>query len=204
MKNTDMTFAIPEGVRIAQSDDWRQLGDVIADAFREDPVMCWTFNHYEASRRAMQLLAHHVYLPRGECFIAESGGGAMWLPPGVSKSMTPLRQAQLAYSVVRRAGGAAIKRALVMDEAMLRHKPKEPHAYLFTIGVAQSGRGRGLGKKLMQPLLSAADQNGWPVYLENSNPRNQSFYNSFGFETLDVFQATDDAPPLEAMWRAPV
>ena len=193
----------PHGVRSADASDWMLLGDVIADAFREDPVMCWSFNHFEASRVAMRLLARHVYLPRGECFLSEAGGGAMWLPPNTSKSMSAFRQAQLAFSVVRRAGHGAIKRALVVDEAMVRHKPKEPHAYLFTIGVAESGRGKGLGKQLMQPLLNAADRHGWPVYLENSNPSNQSFYNSFGFETLEVFQATDDAPPLEAMWRAP-
>ena len=41
------------------------------------------------------------------------------------------------------------------------------------------------------------------AYLENSNPANRRFYNSLGFERVELFHATPESPPLEAMQRAP-
>jgi hypothetical protein len=46
------------------------------------------------------------------------------------------------------------------------------------------------------------------VYLENSNPVNEGFYRSHGFESQGHFPCGQDqgdqkAPPLQRMWRAP-
>ena len=87
--------------------------------------------------------------------------------------------------------------------ARATHHPAEPHAYLFTVGVASAGRGRGLGRRLLKPVLAACDRSGTMAYLENSNPANRRFYNSLGFERVELFHATPESPPLEAMQRAP-
>ena len=86
---------------------------------------------------------------------------------------------------------------------MARRKPKAPHVYLFTIGVARAARGKGLGRRLLAPVLAACDVAGLPAYLENSNPLNTPLYEGAGFRTLEVFAPAPGAPPLAAMWREP-
>ena len=75
--------------------------------------------------------------------------------------------------------------------------------YLFTVGVASAGRGRGLGRRLIGPVLDACDRTGTMAYLENSNPANRRFYASLGFERVDLFHPMADSPPLEPMQRLP-
>src|SRR3546814_6205956 len=84
-----------------------------------------------------------------------------------------------------RAAAARIRRT---TEAMERHHPQFPHAYLFTIGVRPAARGKGMGGKLFRPVLDACDRAGVPAYLENSNPDNTSFYRAQGFERVTMIQ----------------
>ena len=64
-----------------------------------------------------------------------------------------------------------------------------------------TGGGTGLGKAILRPMLNAADREGLPCYLENTNPANSGFYMSHGFERMEVFELGDGSPPMEAMWR---
>ena len=60
---------------------------------------------------------------------------------------------------------------------------------VMTIAVAESSRGRGLGRALMQKLIDAAEsQKSVEVFLEvrADNPAAQSLYRSMGFEQIDI------------------
>jgi ribosomal protein S18 acetylase RimI-like enzyme len=107
------------------------------------------------------------------------------------------------WGIFASGGLGALKRGKAAGDAMAKHHPTQPHAYLFTVGVASAGRGRGLGRRLIEPVLDACDRTGTMAYLENSNPANRRFYASLGFERVELFHATPDSPPLEAMQRLP-
>jgi ribosomal protein S18 acetylase RimI-like enzyme len=107
-------------------------------------------------------------------------------------------------SVMRKGTRGAARRGLAAAETMAREHPTAPHLYLFTIGTRKAARGKGLGKALMAPVLAAADRDGLPCYLENSNPANTGFYRSRGFERMKLFEPGPGGPVLEAMWREPV
>jgi GNAT superfamily N-acetyltransferase len=198
-----------EGLRQAGRDDWRVLGAITADAFAEDPVAAWTFDGKPCLRPVFQRLARDVYLPRGICHLADGDRGAtMWLPPGPnnelpSKELPPLSLLGAAARLLVDGGPRAVRRALAVDAEMARRKPKAPHVYLFTIGVARAARGKGLGRRLLAPVLAACDAAGLPAYLENSNPLNTPLYEGAGFRVLEVFAPAPGAPPLAAMWREP-
>ena len=183
------------------------LADVTADAFRDDPFNSWFFHDFAAMQRTFGLMAKHIYTPNGFCQILQEEGepraAAMWTLPGQSGDLSLPATLQLYWSLFSGGGLAALKRGKATSEAMAEHHPKEPHAYLFTVGVASAGRGRGLGRQLLAPVLEACDRTGTMAYLENSNPANQRFYASLGFESMTLFHALPGCPPLEAMKRMP-
>lgn len=188
-------------LRRAGPGDARRLTSVLSDAFREDPVMTWAVGGTRAIPALFSTLVRHVYLPHGESYLIGEDGAALWLGHDGEASLPPLAGLALMARMLLAGGPVILKRQTALIKAMKAHKPAVPHLYLFAIGVRGRARGEGLGGALLDPVLAASDAAGRAVYLENSNLANHPFYASRGFETHTVFQATEDAPPLEAMWR---
>ena len=198
-----LDIRLPDGLRKAAASDWRQLGDIVAEAFAEDPVNLWIFGNREAMPSVFSSLARHVYLPRGVCHIAANNGATMWTHSSASLELPLLPTLGLVGTLMGKGSKGATKRALSASAVMKREHPKAPHMYLFAIGTRKAARGKGLGKTLIRPMLDAADRAGLPCYLENSNPANTGFYRSNGFERMKLFEPGPGAPPMEAMWREP-
>jgi len=205
LKASDIAPA--RGVETVGTESVRALGDITADAFRDDPFSRWLFGAFEPMRRTFTNMARHIYVPNGFCQILKEDGegraATMWLLPGDKPDASPARMLQTYWGMFASGGLGALKRGKAAGDAMEKHHPREPHAYLFTVGVASAGRGRGLGRRLIEPVLAACDQSGTMAYLENSNPANRRFYASLGFERVEIFHATTESPPLEAMQRRP-
>lgn len=198
-----LEIELPEGLRRAGKADWRQLGDITGEAFAEDPVNLWIFGNAAAMPPVFSVLARHIYLPRGFCHLSGDAGATMWTPSSASLDLPLLPTLGLVSALLGKASKGTVKRALGAGEAMKREHPTASHLYLFAIGTRKAARGKGLGKKLMAPVLAAADRKGLPCYLENSNPANTGFYRSHGFERMKLFEPGPGAPPMEAMWREP-
>jgi ribosomal protein S18 acetylase RimI-like enzyme len=198
-----LDFELPEGMRAATRQDWRQVGAITAEAFEEDPVNLWIFGNTAAMAPVFRTLARSVYLPRGFCHLSGDTGATMWCHSSADRELPFLGLMGLVAAITTKGTRGAAKRGLTAAETMAKEHPKAPHLYLFTIGTRKAARGKGLGKTLMAPVLAAADRDGLPCYLENSNPANTGFYRSRGFEQIKVFAAGPGGPPLEAMWREP-
>jgi GNAT superfamily N-acetyltransferase len=179
------------------------LAAILADAFREDPVVNWAFPGPRATGAVFAAMMRHVYLPAGRVELLGDDGAAAWLTHDAPKDLPILARLRLMALVTMAGGFGVMGRVTALEKAMAARRPDKPHLYLFAIGVRQRARGRGLGGRLMDPVLAACDARGDAVYLENSNPANHRFYASRGFETRSVFQAAKGAPSLEAMWRNP-
>jgi GNAT superfamily N-acetyltransferase len=77
----------------------------------------------------------------------------------------------------------------------------EPHWYLVVLSVRPDSQRRGLGSRLVEPILERADRQGLPCRLETSDPANV-FYQRFGFEVTDpAFAAIPGGPHLTTMQR---
>ena len=200
---TDLDIRLPEEMRRAGPSDWQTMGAITADAFQNDPVSSWIFDNTRAMAPIFGRQARYLYLPHGLCHLIEDVGATMWRLPGAPKQPSLWGRLDIALTMIRHAGIGGARRGLRAEAEMTRKKPTEPHAYLFTIGVHSSGQGKGLGRRLLAPMLEALDRAGLPAYLENSNPRNHSFYAGHGFAHMEHFNPVPGAPPLEAMWREP-
>ena len=184
--------------------DARQIGEITADAFRDDPFNRWLLGTPAGIKGVFVPLARHVYVPNGFSYYLGDEGAAMWILPGQDDRLPFWALKKLQFNAVIRASRGAIGRIEHAVAAMAEAHPVFAHAYLFTIGVRQHARGKGLGRQLLAPVLKACDDRGLPAYLENSNPANHGFYRAAGFDHAGWNNVRPDAPPLEAMLRRPL
>jgi len=204
---TASDIASVDGIETVGTESVAPLGEITADAFRDDPFNNWLFGGFDPMQRTFANLARHIYAPNGFCQILSDEGAAraaaMWLLPGDNPEASLTGMLQTYWGLFASGGLGALQRGKAAGDTMAQHHPTEPHAYLFTVGVASAGRGRALGRRLIAPVLDACDRSGTMAYLENSNPANRRFYASLGFERVELLHVRPDSPPLEAMKRLP-
>jgi GNAT superfamily N-acetyltransferase len=70
------------------------------------------------------------------------------------------------------------------------------------MGVEPDEQGRGLGSRVLQPVLDRCDVEQLPAYLEATAEGNVAFYERIGFEVRDTNQL-GDGPALWLMVRRP-
>ena len=184
--------------------DSTRLGEITADAFRNDPFNLWLFRCFAGINALFHAQARRVYVPRGFSYRLGDEGACMWMLPGGDASFGLRDYAVIAGKTLVHSGPRAVVRAIRTGNAMDQVHPHFPHAYLFSIGVRPSAQGKGLGRKLIAPVLAACDREGLPAYLENSNPANHGFYSACGFEISgDPLHPEPGSPPLVPMLRQP-
>ncbi|QPC99808.1 GNAT family N-acetyltransferase [Qipengyuania soli] len=188
----------------ASKRDARKIGSITADAFRNDPFNLWLFGNFAGIRNLFHMQARNIYVPRGYCYSLGDEGACMWMLPGGDASFSNWDYFRFAVPTALMCGPGAVKRGILTGEAMDSVHPNFPHAYLFSIGVRPAAQGKGLGRKLIAPVLAACDRAEMPAYLENSNPANHGFYSSCGFEVCgDPLHPQPNSPPLVPMLRQP-
>ena len=133
-------------------------------------------------------------------------GVAIWLAPGRFpwSAWRQLRGAGWMLGVLRAAPGSF--RAFMKTGANgARLHPGYPHWYLETMGVDPSVQRKGLGGRLLEPVLQIADRDRVDCYLETARPENAEYYARHGFAVeSDALQMVPDGPPFVAMRRRPV
>jgi GNAT superfamily N-acetyltransferase len=87
----------------------------------------------------------------------------------------------------------------VLDE----NHPADCCWYLAFMGVDPSSQGQGIGTRLLAAVLTDADRDQIPAYLEASCPANRRLYERHGFQTVRELTVAD-SPVVYAMWRAPI
>jgi GNAT superfamily N-acetyltransferase len=132
-------------------------------------------------------------------------GGAVWIRPGNTVTFgRAVRAGMLAMPF--RFGWGGFRRSAHLGNALERVRkqvaPKR-HWYLMALGVAPSTQGKGIGGALLQPVLSGADADGLPCYLETFNESNVPFYEKHGFKVLFARQIFNGGPNFWAMMREP-
>lgn len=196
-------------VESAQRSDARQIGTVLARAFYDDPVTSWMLpdgrTRTKALTRAFTGLARHHFLPRGGSEVARGdadvGAATLWDPPGQRKA-SRLEEFRMMPAMLW-AMRTRVAASMAVQQLMEKHHPEEPHWYLMLIGSDPSIRGAGFGQALMRSRLDRCDAERVPAYLENSNPRNESYYLRFGFEVTGEITLPDGGPSMWQMWREP-
>jgi GNAT superfamily N-acetyltransferase len=191
--------------RQATDDDISPLAASLARAFGDDPVMTWLFGDHAGRREARlrRFFGHEAKRHRkhGEVLTTDDRVGAsFWDPPDGWRTST----AELLRSVpiIAPAVGPRIPRALRGFKLIEAAHPRTPHWYLAVVGTDPPAQGKGVGARLLQPVLDRCDREGIGAYLESSKERNVPYYQRFGF-TVTGEIPLPDGPKIWAMWRDP-
>jgi GNAT superfamily N-acetyltransferase len=192
----------------ATSVDVPELAWTLAQAFEDDPAMRYFMPDDSARRTRLGRLFAELALPdtlrHGETYATpDMGAGALWVPPGEAGSslMETLRLIPLAASIF---GGRNLVRSLRGLAFMESNHPKEPHWYLWILGVRPERQGEGVGSMLMRDMLDRIDDERMPSYLEATSPGSRDLYLRHGYEVKDEVRWPGGGPPLWLMWREAV
>jgi ribosomal protein S18 acetylase RimI-like enzyme len=194
----------PTAVRIVQlrPDQVRAVGEVLSQSHADYPAFRHTFPDAMHRRRALRRMFTGIARDAvrfRSVYAAEATDGrvlgvAIWLPPG-----------RFPWSAGRQLRGAGWQLGVLlaaprsfptfmrtgMNAARLH--PSDRHWYLETMGVAPSAQRRGIGGRLLAPVLERADRERVDCYLGTSDRANVAYYKRYGFEVVD-----DTVPLLPA------
>jgi ribosomal protein S18 acetylase RimI-like enzyme len=184
---------------------------MLARAFRDDPL-------YRAvapreDRRRMLLLWLHDKMLR---YCALHGtmhtlpsleGAACWLPPGRAElTIGGILRSGLIGLPLRMGLGAYVRfndYVSRTNDFRRSHTP-DTYWYLWVLGVDPAHQGRGIGGRLMRPVLERADASGTVCYLETEAERNLVFYQRHGFRVVDQATVTRLGVRTWALRREPL
>jgi ribosomal protein S18 acetylase RimI-like enzyme len=166
-------------------------GPMLGRAFLNDPLLSYVIPQPE-SRQTQVPWFVQVSMAYGCMFgeaygTKEKDGVIFWLRPGETaltlgkmfKSGMLAAPFKLGFSGFIR----FMKMADFTDKIHKKHAPM-PHYYLFGMGVDPSSQGKGVGKKLIDPLIEKLNKENAVCYLETQNENNTRFYSKFGFTVV--------------------
>lgn len=188
----------------ATAADSPAIRTVLAHAYRANPLMAWVLPD-EATREdaCAAWLGPSVdrYLAFGRVHVARQHGAvvgvAAWRLPGPVPVSTSVPSASGVLALlVGRARADEILAALASAAALA---PARPAAYLNFLGVEPGLQGRGIGRRLVEHGIAAADDAG--TYLATSDPRNLPFYERLGYAAAGTVPLGDDGPLLTVLHR---
>ena len=193
-----------------------EASTVAAKAFVDDPVLTYIISDDRKFRLQSltwlmsKAIAHstrysHVYTTQ------DLEGIAAWLPPGkVSSNLLELLkmawELQL-YALPAKIRWNRLGRCLTLlsavDQAHQQDMSTCPHWYLGIMVVDPTCQGRGVGGRLLQPILQRASNEGIVCYLVTFTEPAVRFYQKHGFEIVQSQKIASDAPPFWTMKRNP-
>jgi GNAT superfamily N-acetyltransferase len=197
--------------RLAAGADHGEIIAVLARAFWDDPLFDFLtdgdhLSEYQVLPSVFRTAMTDFRPKTAELFVADVSGRprsfAGWLGPGSfprsrgERLVRDVRAARLLLRLRHRRAAAAL-----LHEVERRH-PTEAHWYLALLATDPGAQGRGLGTRVLTPVLERCDTDGIPAYTETQKPENVSWYGRCGFETIDELRAPG-TPPIWRLWRDP-
>jgi predicted acetyltransferase len=96
-----------------------------------------------------------------------------------------------------------VKSLIKLDDIYHEIMGETPHCHLQFIGTHLQHQGNGYGSQLIRSYLRLIDVANLQCYVENSNPKNNTFYERLGFEIKRQFVYDSSYPPISMMVRNP-
>ena len=187
-------------LRRATADDYPTVTRVLGRAFENDPVANWMMKR-DHMERAFGTFFKHSVLPHDEAWLSGDDGVALWTPPG-KWNATGLHLLAMAPTLLAAVGATKLVARARAAQRVSELHPREPHWYLFAIGVDPAMQGKGIGSSLLRGVLERCDAEKSAAYLEASTETNARLYERHGFRVTEELRVAPSAPPMWLMWRA--
>lgn len=190
------------GVLTAGQRDRDAVTAMLARAFADDPAMCFIFpDPVQRARRTPRLfgLLFDSDAAAGMRLMTAGGEAAtLWRGPGRVHTgrAEMLRQALPMLATF----GTALRRALILSDAIGAHMPGGDFWYLHIAGCDPAMQGRGYGAAAVRAGLGRVAGR-LPAYLETATERNLAFYTGLGFAVTGEWCVPHGGPKFWSMLR---
>ena len=181
------------GLYIVPEERLEELSEAAADAYQDYPLHNWlTKGIYDpvASKLIMQTTL--AAMKDDAVIYADSeelNGFAVWIPMGFTGSKTIPFLKNGGMKLLLHSGLGIIGKLLTYETFAMKLKKKYTgHIdwYLYNLSVRKDAQGKGIAKKLLQPMLTFCDDEKMLVYLETNKESNVSLYERFKFELRET------------------
>ena len=184
--------------------DQAAVVQTLAQAFQNDPALCWIIPDAERRRARLPMLFDILFesdLPTG-MILGSAGGEAasLWRAPGTADTGV-LELLRSALPMIR-IFGSGIGRGIAISNALDAHHPKAfPYWYLHFVGVEPGFQGKGWGGAIIRDGLARTAADGLPTYLETATPENVPLYQRLGFDIVKEWDVPGGGPHFWSMLR---
>jgi len=169
--------------------DVREAASVLGRAFRDNPGIAAVLKGESPERRerlvgnAMVALARAT-LQIGQASVIKQEGQIVAVSLVLPPRAYPLPlwiDALVLWSLLRSPPKHWVRFAR-LDARMRKRHVREPHFYLWVLGVDPEHQGRGHGSALLRMLDAQADAAATPCYLETDKPSSVRLYQRHGYD----------------------
>jgi len=193
----------------------RDIAEFLYLSFKFDPFFCeiersissnpdknqeGMLKYFDYSMREGQKYGE-LYFPKKQTY-----GASIWTKPTndtLAKKISDEKKEFMLQQLGNDALHKYISIVKFMSEKVKQIVPPESW-YLSIVGVSPQMQGKGIGSKLINPILIKADEANVPTYLETYTPRNIKFYKKLGYKELVSFIEPVTACKYWIMIRYPV
>lgn len=191
-----------------QKKDLKKASQVLANAFRNDPIFSVIFDGAEPGQHeAFYESAIRFCLTYGEVYAPTRHleGVAGWVPGEVSQ-MTLWRMVRSGALWSGMKMGSSIAKTVEevfkpVDQDRQENMIGKKYYYLQIIGVAENFQGQGFGSQLLNALIQKGETAERQLYLETETEENVQFYQGFGFEVIKKIELPMINLPMWEMVR---
>jgi ribosomal protein S18 acetylase RimI-like enzyme len=198
----DGATSATSGIRPLTFAEAPAAGALLGRAFRDNPAYRAIFRHLPDEGRARAV--HRMKCAFTDAAVRGQEAHGLWVGDELAAASLVCAPGQYPHSVVaflRHARGAipsgprSLVQLLRANAYLSRMHLREPHYYLFVLGVDPSRQRQGLGRQLLHALNERADARGLPCYLETDKPTSVALYGSVGYDVL----TEEDVPGVDGM-----
>ena len=181
------------GLYIVPEERIEELSEAAADAYQDYPLHNWlTKGVYDSKASKLIMQTTLAAMKEDAVFYADSeelNGFAVWIPMGFTGSKTIPFLKNGGMELIFHSGLGIIGKLLTYETFAMKLKKKYTgHIdwYLYNLSVRKEAQGKGIAKKLLQPMLEFCDDEKMITYLETNKESNVSLYEHFGFELRET------------------
>ena len=198
------------GLYIVPKERLEELSQTAADAYQDYPLHNWlTKGTYDPVASKLIMKATLAAMVEDAVIYADSdalNGFAVWLPMGFTGSKTIPFLKNGGIQLLMHSGLGIVGKLLTYETFAMELKKKYTgHVdwYLYNLSVRKDAQGKGIARKLLQPMLTFCDDEKMNIYLETNKESNVFLYEHFAFELRETNQVPKSSVKHYAMVRSP-
>jgi len=188
----------------------QSVADMLGRSFHNEPNFVYILPDEQARKTILRWFFQMVAIPAsrlsGEIHTTKQMDGAsLWIRPGSGLTFERMFRNGM-WAMPFKLDEAIVRRSINLGTRVekVRHQlVAEPHWYLLALGVEVSVDRSALIGLLTEPVLSRADSDKVPCYVETFQARDLCFYEKLGFRIEGAGDIPEGGPSFWAMIRQP-